>query len=290
MKFSTILFQVCFVFLSCKDPPKPEPNPEKQVPRIVSVSPNTTETIYTLEAGFFLVGRSRYCDFPEEAKSKPIVGGFSDPNLEKILALSPTLVIGAHGPAGAAFEKNLNDQKIATFFPETESITQIEAMIRGLGKMLHLEMNAERTVAQIEADKSSVVKAVQSLPKVKTLLLFDTSPIIVAGPGSFGDELIALAGGINLATSGGFYPQLGIEHVIALDPDVLLDGVSEESESSLLNKLSKLPGWKEMRAVKQKRVVSIGGSISLRPGPRIGRGLMAIAYAIHNNQVKFDNP
>src|SRR5712675_1896591 len=68
--------------------------------RIVSLSPNTTETLFALGAGDRLVGRSRFCDYPPEVRNIPSVGGYVDPSLEAILALAPHLVVGARGPAG----------------------------------------------------------------------------------------------------------------------------------------------------------------------------------------------
>ncbi|MEO7328700.1 MAG: helical backbone metal receptor, partial [Minicystis sp.] len=104
--------------------------------RVVSISPSTTEAVFAVGAGAEVVGRSRYCDYPFEVSRLPVVGGFSDPNVEAIVALAPTLVIGAHGPAGPALAQALEAHGIATFFPETESIAQIEAMLLALGKRL----------------------------------------------------------------------------------------------------------------------------------------------------------
>src|SRR6185295_14894222 len=111
--------------------------------RVVSISPSTTEAAFAIGAGSLLVGRSTYCDYPPEALHLPVVGGFADPSLEAIVARSPTLVIGAHGPAGPALEQALKARSIATFFPETESIAQIEAMIGELGRRLDGEPGAK---------------------------------------------------------------------------------------------------------------------------------------------------
>ncbi|MEJ7733560.1 MAG: helical backbone metal receptor, partial [Polyangiaceae bacterium] len=95
--------------------------------RVVSLSPSTTETVFALGAGAELVARSRQCDFPPEAARLPAVGGYADPNVEAIIALAPTLVVGARGPAGPVLEAALRGKGIATFFPETESLAQIQA-------------------------------------------------------------------------------------------------------------------------------------------------------------------
>src|SRR5690606_5239254 len=103
-------------------------------PRVISISPSTTEALYAIGAGGLAVGRSRYCDYPEAALALPAVGGFVDPSVEAIVALRPTLVIGARGPAGPSIEGTLRDRGIQTYFPETETIAGIEAMIAGLGE------------------------------------------------------------------------------------------------------------------------------------------------------------
>src|SRR3954467_13518107 len=85
--------------------------------RIVSLSPNTTETLFALGVGDRVVGRSRYCDHPPEAARIPVVGGYVDASLEAILALHPDLVVGARGPAGSALIDRLAGLGIATYFP-----------------------------------------------------------------------------------------------------------------------------------------------------------------------------
>src|SRR5258707_15896998 len=89
--------------------------PVASIPRIVSLSPNTTETLFAIGAGDRLVGRSRFCDYPPEVRSIPSVGGYVDPSLEAILALAPHLVVGARGPAGPALAEKLGAIGIATF-------------------------------------------------------------------------------------------------------------------------------------------------------------------------------
>lgn len=256
--------------------------------RVVTISPSTTEAAFAIGAGPLVVGRSRYCDYPPEAARLPVVGGFADPNLEAILALAPTLVIGARGPAGPAIEQALTAHGIATYFPETESLAQIEAMLAELGKRLHLDLGASVAVASIEADRARVVAAVAGLARVRAVFLFDVAPIYAAGPGGFPDELLREAGAVNLVDHGGAYPTLDLERLLALDPEVILDGATDgtkEPGSSRVAMLRTAPGWKELRAVREGRVRAIDTATSLRPGPRIGQGLVAIARALHGDAI-----
>jgi iron complex transport system substrate-binding protein len=250
--------------------------------RVVSLSPSTTEAVFAIGAGSKLVGRSRFCDYPPEALALPAVGGYADPSIEAIVALSPTLVVGARGPAGPALEQTLRARSIETFFPETESIAQIEQMLSELGRRLRCDAAAASIVARLQSQKAAVAAAVAGRPAVRSVFLFDTAPIVVAGPGSFPDELLRLAGGENLIRRGGAYPTIGLEHLLALDPDVLLDGtLGAHDARSILEPLRGAPGWRELRAMKLGHIRSFQSSAVLRPGPRIGEGLYAVARALH---------
>lgn len=251
--------------------------------RVVSISPSTTEAMFAIGAGDLLVGRSRYCDYPKEAARLPAVGGFADPNVEAIVALAPTLVVGAHGPAGPVLEQGLRARGIDTFFPETESLAGITSMIVELGRRVGREADATRVADAIASKRKDVARAVGDKPRVKVLFLFDVSPIVAAGPGSFPDELLRLAGAENVIARGGAYPTIGLEHLLALAPDLVLDGASEAHAGRPLREmLAEAPGWRELRAVREGRIREVG-SDALRPGPRIGEGLWAVARAVHGD-------
>jgi iron complex transport system substrate-binding protein len=256
--------------------------------RVVSLSPSTTEAVFAVGAGSALAGRSRHCDYPAEATRLPAVGGYADPSVEAILALSPALVVGARGPAGPALEQALRAHGVDTYFPETESIVQIEEMIREIGRRLGAEPGAASAIARIRGRRAAVEDAVRERPRPRVALLFDFSPIVAAGPGSFPDELIRLAGGDNVITRGGAYPTIGVEHLLALDPEVLLDGAADQQAPQAHERLRSLqdaPGWRELRAVREGRVRPLGSDAALRPGPRIGDGLVALARALHGDDL-----
>ncbi|WP_437569920.1 ABC transporter substrate-binding protein [Sorangium sp. So ce542] len=265
--------------------------------RVVSLSPSTTEAVCAIGAGAALVGRSRHCDHPPEVLRLPSVGGYADPSIEAIIALSPTLVVGARGPAGPALEEALRGHGIATCFPETESLAQIEEMLAELGRRLDAAPGAEQAIARIRARRQEVEQAVKGRPRVRVALLFDTSPIFAAGPGSFADELLRLAGGENAIARGGAYPSISVEHLLALDPDVLLDGTAGVDGADApgaqgaprLAVLRDAPGWRSLRAVREGRVRPLRTDAVLRPGPRIGDGLAEVARALHGDALSLSD-
>jgi iron complex transport system substrate-binding protein len=248
--------------------------------RIVSLSPSTTEAVFAIGAGSKLVGRSRYCNFPPDVMKLPQVGGYVDPSFEAILALMPDLVVGARGPAGSALSERLEARGIATYFPETESLASIDAMILGLGERTNRAEAGAAAAAVLRGRIASVERSVAGLPRTRVLLVFGLSPLSVAGPSSFADEMIRRAGGTNVVTEGGLYPTIGAEHVLKLDPDVVINAaMMEERASERLRKDA--PGWDRVRAVQEGHVTSITDEAVLRPGPRIADGIAMLARALH---------
>jgi iron complex transport system substrate-binding protein len=250
----------------------------------VSLSPSTTEALFAIGAGDRVVGRSRYCDFPPEAAKLPEIGGYVDPSYEAILALRPDLVTGARGPAGAAMSERLDARGIATFLPQTESFAQIDTMILGLGERTGRAKEAKATVDALDAHVAAIEKAVSTKPRVRVLLVFGLQPISVAGPSSFAEEMIRRAGGTNVVTEGGGYPTMGVERVITLDPDLVVNAAIAEAHGK--ERIGKdTPGWGHVRAVVEGHVSAITDESVLRPGPRIGDGLATLARAIHPDVV-----
>ena len=264
-----------------KPPPVGDSGPAA---RIVSLSPSTTETLFVIGAGNRVVGRSRYCDWPPEVLKLPQIGGYVDPSFEAILALRPDLVTGARGPAGASMSERLEARGIATFLPQTESFAQIDAMILGLGERTGRAKEAKATIDALGSRVAAIEKAVASKPRVRVLLVFGLEPLSVAGPQSFADEMIRRAGGENAVTEGGGYPTIGVERVMTLDPDVVVNAAIAEAHGK--ERISSdTPGWGKVRAVVTGRVAPVTDESVLRPGPRVGDGLAALARAIHPDVV-----
>lgn len=282
MVIRSVLLAVTLLALACVVACSKSGGVQEKAPavRIVSISPSTTEAVFAVGAGASLVGRSRYCDYPPDVAKLPQVGGYVDPSFEAILALRPDLVTGARGPAGSALADKLSARGIATFFPETESLSAIDAMILGIAERTGHAADGRAAVDALHAKIAAVEAEVASLPKTRVLLVYGLAPLSVAGPSSFADEMIRRAGGANVVTEGGAYPTIGAERVIALDPDVILNcAMMEERVSERFRKDA--PEWAHVRAVQTDHVASITSEAVLRPGPRVGDGLVEIARAIH---------
>jgi len=246
----------------------------------VSLSPSTTEAMFAIGAGELVVGRSDQCDYPKEALALPSVGGFASPNLERVLALRPTLVVGSQSPAGPALEEQLKSHGVDTLFPPTRSVAEILAMMHLLGARSATPDGAERAVRRVEHQLEAIARWTASRDEPTVVMVFDPQPLFVAGPGSFADELIGRAGGDNAIDEGGLWPTIDEERLLALDPDVVVDA-SMATTTGGASRLPSRPGWEALGAVKAGRVRRLRSDAALRPGPRIGKGLQDLAAAIH---------
>ena len=205
-----------------------------------------------------------------------------DSNFESILVLAPDLVVGARGPAGRGLVDRLEARGIATYFPDSDSLVAIDAMIAGVGERTGHAADARKVVADLDARVAAIASAVASEPRPRVLLVFGLEPVVVAGPSTFADEMLRRAGAVNAVSEGAGYPTLGMERVISLDPDVVINAAMAESHGAE-RIAADSPGWSSVRAVKAGRVVGLDDEAVLRPGPRVADGLRTLAHAIHPN-------
>src|SRR5262249_3822396 len=121
---------------------------------------------------------------------------------------------------------------------------------------------------------------VENEPRPRVLLVFGVEPVVAAGPRGFAAEMLRAAGGANVVTEGDAYPVLGIERVLALAPDVVVDAAGLEAHGGA-RITAENPGWRDVPAVKNGRVVTLSDERVLRPGPRAADGAAVLARALH---------
>ena len=204
-----------------------------------------TETLFAIQAGSFLVGRSKQCNYPPAALEIPAVSDFSEPNLEAILAQMPTLVVGPMGPATTRLEAPLRERKIDTCFKSPESIKDIEGLFGDLGVRTKRSEDADRMLRRCHESLQTTTDAVASLPKARVAMLLSTKPIYLAGPASFPGDLVSLAGATHVANVPVPYPAVSIEQLAGWDPDALIDATSMAGSSGVH---AGLPGFGLLRA------------------------------------------
>ena len=124
--------------------------------RIVSLAPSVTETLFALGAGPEVVGVSQYCDYPPQVRDLPRVGSFLTPNLEAIIALRPTLIVGLELSSDVRQIRALNSMGYPVLLVSDDSLDQIEASIEKVGARIDRDAEARRLVARIRAQIAAV--------------------------------------------------------------------------------------------------------------------------------------
>jgi iron complex transport system substrate-binding protein len=246
--------------------------------RIVSLAPSTTESLFVIGAGDRVVGRSQYCDWPAEAARVPVVGGLA-PDLEMILQLRPDLVVGPRSASLSKLADQLETRGISAWFPAAESLASIDDVLIGLGDRTAHDGQAHRVVAALDARVHAIAQAVVNEPRPRVLLVVGAAPVVAAGPASFADELLRLAGAANVVDSGPAWPTLGFERIVELDPDVVID--SSGGPERVSHVTARASGWSGVRAVRDGHVVVLDDERILRPGPRIAEGLATLTRSLH---------
>lgn len=258
--------------------------------RIVSIAPGLTEAIFMLGAGDRVVGVTEFCDYPPEAKTREVIGGMTNPSVEKIVSLQPDLVLITRG-APIEVINSLREAGLAVIGKDPKTVREVIDDLRDLGQYLGIEEQAERTATSLEERLEAVVARGREIfgqaggPRV--LMVIGLEPVFVAGPGSFGDDIIRLCGAVNPVggTEGeqvSAWPQYSLEKIVEQNPDIIISTLqSHEVEvGATLTRLRETPGCRDLKAVEQGRVYDIDADLLLRTGPRLLDGLEATAKVI----------
>lgn len=256
--------------------------------RIVSHVPSITETLFALGLGDNLVADSEYCDYPQAAKTKPKIGGYFTPNIEEIVALNPDLVL-TDGYVPELISK-LDSLGIPIAVVDPKDINSLLTDIELLGNITGNQKEATELTNDMKKRIYAVVNAVGNASRPSVFYVFDatdTTKPWTAGPGSFVDALISLAGGENVAASASDpWIQFNMEELVNSNPDIIL--VDSHMGTAVISpeELRGLPGWQDMTAVKENRIYTIDGDLVNRSGPRIVEGLEEMAKILHPDLFK----
>ncbi|MGB9586540.1 MAG: ABC transporter substrate-binding protein [Armatimonadota bacterium] len=245
--------------------------------RIVSLAPSNTEILFSLGLQSRVVGVTRFCNYPADAKKKPKVGDVNI-SVEKVISLKPDLVM-AHGTLNDSTVRALESHKVRIVTLDPNTIDQVMRDILMVGRITNKERQASKIVEQISSTRSLIKRKLRGIKnKPKVLVAVQANPLWVAGTGTFVDEIITIAGGTNIASSGkpGFNPFFS-EVAVAKNPDVII--VMTKGDKEVFSKGI----WKRTAAVRHAQVHEVNPDLLVRPGPRLTDGMQMIARLLHPN-------
>ncbi|MFQ5330370.1 MAG: ABC transporter substrate-binding protein [Thermodesulfobacteriota bacterium] len=250
--------------------------------RIVSLGPNITEILFAIGLDEEIVGVTLFSDYPDMAKGKAVVGSYVNVNLERLISLSPDLVIStSDGNPKGSIERLLSMGVTVFVLAPPQGIGDIKRAILSIGRITGRGGEAERLVDEMEGRVDEVVAHLEGASHRPVFYQLGDNPLMTVGGGTFIDTLITMAGGRNIA--GGVsipYPRFSMEGVVSNAPEVIVISSMAEREASkaLLERWNK---WREIPAVKSGEIHFINPDLIHRAGPRIVGGLERLARIIH---------
>lgn len=252
--------------------------------RIVSLAPSNTEILFALGLGDKVVGDTEYCNYPEAAKTKPKVGGFSTVDVEKVVSLRPDLVLATqiHDKTTIPALENLGITVVAL---SPHSLNEVLDNIKLVGKITGQDKEAAELIKNLSGRIEAIVDKTQKLPANQRPRVFYVTwhdPLWTAGTGTLTNDVINQAGGQNIASDITGDKTIDLETVINRDPEIIVAsvgmGTGEDLPWQYIKSESRL---KNTQALLNGRVYKIDGDLIDRPGPRVVEALEQMAQFIH---------
>ncbi len=248
--------------------------------RIVALSPSAGEILFAIGAEEQVAAVSEFTDYPPEAASKPVVGGFDGKTLsmESILGFKPDFLYLTDGMHNFLIEQ-LEAYKIPYYLSKGNSIAAVKQEILDIGKITGHEVKAKEIVSEMEKKLSAVkgassalsqTSSTSSLPSTSSRKLYYevwNAPFMTAGARSFINDIIFTSGAENIfADIDEAYPIVSEETIIARQPEYILIpascGITVEAVKAR-------NGWTSIPAVKNNKIFLIDDNVYTRPGPRV---------------------
>lgn len=255
---------------------------EKAPGAIVTLVPSETETIFAIGAGSLVAGVDEWSNYPEEATSVAKVGDMTT-NIEAVTALNPDLILASSTMNTDAIVK-LRELGLNVYATNPKNYDEVIAKVEEIGKIMNMQAGAAEVADHMRQVKEQVTTAVKDAEQKKVYLEF--SPGWTVGTGEFLDELLTLAGGINISAAQPGWFEVNAEEVITQNPQLIIYPDFGEEKSSIVAGIESRPGWDSIDAVKNNQMFAVTNDPLVRVGPRLADGLLELAKAIHPELIK----
>ncbi len=248
--------------------------------RIISLAPNVTEILFALGLEKNIVGVTSFCDYPEEVKKKPRIGGMSNPSLEAVVSLKPDVVVMTTDGNPRDFAERLRSLRIPIAVFTSRRISELPQGIRQIGTLLGVPERAEALAREIEGalGRKDAFDG-GNKKKGKVLFIVWPEPLIVAGPRTAMNDVINLLGYENIAEKAkSAYPKYSLEEVVRHPPDKIVIGKGSGMDMRAVSR-GVLARMTSAPAVKNGAVCYVGDNL-YRLGPRIVPGIKELAACL----------
>lgn len=238
--------------------------------RIVTLSPHSTELLFSLGVGDRIVATVSYSDYPEQANAIPRIGQIEHTGIESILHQQPDLVVAWAGGNSAHLLDQLVDFGIRVYHTSSQDLASIERSLADLGKLTGTYTVAEQLITAHQQRLAELRNRYSHQAPVTVFYQLWTSPLMTANNQQIMDEMIRVCGGVNLfADRPEVVPQTSVEAVVLLNPDVIIaptQGTPADWQTVWLQ-------WPEMSAARNKHLYTLNADLISRPTLRVTEGI-----------------
>lgn len=248
--------------------------------RIVSLAPNLTEILFALGLENRIVGDTDSCDYPPAARELPHVGGMVAPSLERIVSLSPDLVLATRVGNRRETVEALERMGIPVYATNPHTLLSTFASIQHIATLTGTEERGRVLVVELQARLDRTTERIRGRRRPIVLFVVWFEPIISAGKNTFIQDAIELAGGASISSHiNQDWPHLSLEEVVRRNPDFILTAQAPGMEQRV-REIFQHPGWRELKAVQNGRVILLDEKV-LRPSPRLVAVIEEMARAFY---------
>lgn len=250
--------------------------------RIVSLAPSNTEIVFALGEGGKLAGVTEFCDYPPEAKLIEKVGGFSTPSIEKIISLSPDLILTTEFHLKTVVPE-LKKRGLAVSVVETKTILDIPKAIIFIGDLIGRKKEAHRLVRSIQDQIDALEEQTKSIgagKRPRVCYICSHNPLRIARKSCCVDKSIELAGGINIGSEIAGR-EVNLETIANKNPDVILVSSGHGETVDLMEYVKNEKILHRTNAYRNNKVYKVKADLFSRFGPRAICGVEEIFKIIH---------
>ncbi len=247
--------------------------------RIVSLAPSVTEILCALGLGHRIVGVDKNSDYPEAVKTIEKVGDWI-PDEEKIMALKPDLIL-VSDMTSLDVITSLEERGLTVVCLAPETVVGVLQSITLVGSITGKQDTAQKVVDELNQRIEAITDVTSGNNLYKPTVYLEYYPYWTFGPGSFGNDLVVMAGGRNIAAdAAAAYVNISAEYIVGENPEIIIFTVGYTTDTTIED-IRCRPGFDTIDAVKNDRIYTIDDDILSRPGPRIVDALEELARIIH---------
>jgi iron complex transport system substrate-binding protein len=251
-------------------------NVQLRISKVVSLAPHLTELAFVAGAGDRIVGTVEYSDYPAAARAIPRIGNAFLLDFERLLALSPDLVLAWDTGTPKQTIQRVRELGLRVEVFSTPRIQDVAVELRRLGRLAGTERIAEQAAQRYEEEVKALRAEYRERPAITVFVQINDRPLYTVNRKQIISEIVALCGGRNVfADLNDLAPAIAEEAVIAENPDAIIS-----TDDSVPDPTSRWRKWSNMKAVQANNVFSLPSDDLTRPTTRLVKGARAMCEAL----------